>query len=475
MPAPATRWVLFASVVTLALGGCRREGDVYLGSQGSPGLSAPDLDSELQGLLDAVAVHAPTPPPADSAALVELGRALFFDPILSGNQNISCATCHHPLADTGDGLPVSIGEGGVGTSTVRTRGPGDAGHLIPRNAPHVFNLGVEGADVMFWDGRVSRHPQTGDLQTPEPALNGPSPAAAEIVAQLDSALAAQAMFPVTSREEMRGQPGTSAVADAATNLEIWQLLMERLVGTNNGTSGGLAGYRSLFQAAYPGVVDFDDFNFGHAAKAMAAFERALWTSLNTPFDRFLLGEVDAMSDAAKRGAILFYGTAQCATCHSGPLLSDFQHHALASPQVGPGKLEPSEDRGRALVTNDTLDNYKFRTPLLRNVALTGPWLHSGAYTTLEGVVRHHLDCVGSLSSYDPTQLPALFEPTYDGDANRNAARSLAVAPELAAPLTLTDAQVRDLLDFLQALTDPDMLILTRDLPDSVPSGLPLHD
>jgi cytochrome c peroxidase len=464
--------LLFASA---ALGACRREGDVYLGTPGGAGLGAPDLDGDLRGLLQAASMRAPTIPAPAAPALIELGRALFFDPILSGNQNISCATCHHPLADTGDGLPVSIGEGGVGTGTVRNRGPGDAGHLIPRNAPHIFNLGVEGADVMFWDGRVSRHPLTGDLQTPEPALNGPSPSAAEIVAQLDSALAAQAMFPVTSREEMRGQAGTNPIADAATNLEVWQLLMARLVGTNNGTSGGLDGYRTLFQAAYPAVVDFDDLNFGHAARAIAAFERELWTSLNTPFDRYLRGDVDALSAAAKRGAMLFYGTARCAQCHSGPLMSDLLHHAIASPQVGPGKVEPSEDRGRALVTNNTLDNYRFRTPLLRNVALTGPWLHSGAFTTLEGVVRHHMDCVGSLATYDPSQLPALFEPTVDTDGNRQAARSMAVAPELATPMTLSDAEVRDLLDFLHALTDPDMLILTRDLPDSVPSGLPLNE
>lgn len=469
------RTTLLAGAVAAALltTACRREGDVYLGYPG--GQQGPTLDAELNTLLQDQGMSAPTAPPADPAALVTLGQALFFDPVLSGNQNISCATCHHPLADTGDGLPVSIGEGGVGTATVRDRGVADAGHLIPRNAPPVFNLGLEGADVMFWDGRVSRDPVTGALTTPEPALNGLTPAAADIVALLDSALAAQAMFPVTSREEMRGQAGTSEIGDATTNLEIWSLLMARLVGTSNGTVGGFAGYRSMFQAAYPSVADFDDFNFGHAAKAIAAFERELWTSIDTPFDRYLRGDTEAMSGAAKRGAMLFYGDASCSQCHAGPLMSDFAHHAIASPQVGPGKLEASEDRGRALVTSDALDDYRFRTPLLRNVALTGPWLHSGAYVTLEGVVRHHLDCIGSLNGYDPSQLPPLFQPTVDSDGTRNAARAAAVDPSLATPIALTDAQVRDLVDFLHALTDPKMLILTRDLPDGVPSGLPIRD
>ena len=185
--------------------------------------------------------------------------------------------------------------------------------------------------------------------------------------------------------------------------------------------------------------------------------------------------MEAMSGAAKRGAMLFYGEAGCSQCHAGPLMSDFGHHAIASPQVGPGKVEPGDDRGRALVTGDSLDDYRFRTPLLRNVALTGPWLHSGAYVTLEGVVRHHLDCVGSLTSYDPSQLPPLFQPTVDTDTTRNAARASAVDPSLVTPIVLTDPQVGDLVDFLHALTDPKMLILTRDFPDGVPSGLPIRD
>ena len=436
----------------------------------------PTADAKLDGRVAkalGIAKMEPVPKPAaDDPALVALGEALFYDKILSGNQNISCATCHHPMAHTGDGLPVSLGEGGFGIGANRDQG---TGHLIPRNAPHVFNAGVEGVDSMFWDSRVVRDPDTGELTTPEAGLNGPTPTLADHAAQLDSALAAQAMFPVTSAEEMRGQPGTNPIADAANNEQVWALLMERLVGTSNGTVGGIQGYRDLFAAAYPLVGNFDDFTFGHAARAIAAFERTRWTALDSPFDRYLNGDKDALSSAAKRGAVVFCEQGTCAECHNGSLMTDFGHHALAVPQVGPGKVEPSEDRGLALLTGLVDDNYKFRTPSLRNVELTGPWMHDGAFTTLEAAVRHHLDPLAGLANYDPSQLSALFAATYDTDAGRNAARAAALTPILATPITLSDGDFRDLMAFLHALTDPASLNLLPEIPDSVPSGLPVRD
>ncbi|MEZ6188216.1 MAG: cytochrome-c peroxidase [Planctomycetota bacterium] len=229
--------------------------------------------------------------PPDAAALVTLGEALFFDKELSGNRNMSCATCHHPDVATGDGLPLSLGEGAVG------RGPARAvtanGQVIARNAPHVFNAGLPQVPSMFWDGRVRFNAATGVYQTPEPGLNGNTPTLSAIVAALDGPLAAQALFPVTSPEEMRGDPGSNELADAGTNAEVWSRIMARLVGTSNGTVGGILGYRNLFQAAFPAVSNFDDLNFGHAARAIAAYERASFTFLNTPLDRYLAGDLTA--------------------------------------------------------------------------------------------------------------------------------------------------------------------------------------
>lgn len=428
------------------------------------------LDQQLALLLADANAETVAPGPQEPTAMIELGKALFYDKILSGNQNISCATCHHPSAATGDALPVSIGEGGSGLAENRQQ---EAGHLIPRNAPHVFNIGASGFDVMFWDGRVRIDAGTGVLTTPEPGLNGPSPALATYVDQLTTALAAQAMFPVTSFEEMRGQPGSNAIADAATNQQVWELLMARLVGTSNGTVGGIAEYRTMFQAAYPTVVNFDEFTFAHAARALAAFERDQWTMLASPYDQYLAGDTSALSNQEKRGAALFFGQAQCANCHNGAHLTDLQFHSICAPQVGPGKIEVSEDRGLALQTSDINDNYKFRTPPLRNIALTAPYTHAGAFMTLEGVVRHHLDAATSLNTYDATQLPALFEPTYDNNPGRQAARINSADP-LMPVLSLSDAQVADLVAFLHALTDPASTLLEA-APDSVPSGLPVAD
>jgi len=435
-------------------------GTVGCGSDGG------GLDSEVRAALGQGGVESVGAPQAESPALVALGQALFFDKELSGNRNISCATCHHPVSGTGDGLPLPIGEGGEGLAENREQVDGE---LIPRNAPHVFNGNAPGVDSMFWDSRVSIDKVTGALQTPEPGLNGTNPTLPH-AAQLSSALAAQAMFPVTSPAEMRGQDGTNDIAIAGQNNGnegVWAALMVRL--------GAIQEYRDLFAAAFPTVGNFDDFNFGHAARAIAAFESQAWGALDTPFDNYLSGDDSALSDEEKRGALIFYGEAKCADCHTGSLLSDFDHHAVATPQVGPGKNAPFEDLGLALETGDAADNYKFRTPRLRNVALTGPWMHDGCFTDLETAVRHHLDCVGSLMGYDGSELPSLFQPTVDFDPTRNAARIAALPAELANPIDLTEQEVADLMAFMHALTDPNSINLIPDIPNSVPSGLPVID
>ena len=465
------RATTIAAGIALALAGCAGGGGGG-GSSGGVAATGDPTDAALASALSASGVHPVTPAAADGAALVDLGRALFFDKVLSGNRNISCATCHSGGAGTGDALPVSLGEGASGAAP--NRGPA-AGHMIARNAQPLFNAGLPGVDTMFWDGRVHRDPSTGVLSTPELLLDGSSPGRPKIVAELTSALAAQAMFPVTTPEEMRGKPGSNELADAVTNEDVWSRLMARLVGTGNGATGGIAAYRALFRAAYPSVASLDDLNFGHAARAIAAFERSAFTSLATPFDRYIASEVGALTAPQKRGALLFYGRASCVGCHAGPLLSDFQFHALAVPQVGPGKFEASEDRGRALITGLNADTYRFRTPPLRDVALTGPWMHDGAFASLEAAVRHHLDPAGGLARYDAHQLAAPFAASVDRDGTRNSARASALDLALPTPGPLSDADVRDLVDFLHALTDPGAASLATVAPMSAPSGLPVAD
>jgi len=438
-----------------------------------PPAPVPAPNAALEATLRRLAAQANAGPmldaPPQDPNLVVLGQALFFDRELSGNRNISCYTCHDVDTATGDGMSVSIGTGGHGNAPDRELADGV---LIARNAPPLFRLARKPA--MFWDSRVERR-QDGTLDTPEAALNGPSPAAAAIAEQLTTALAAQAMFPVTSREEMRGQAGENEIADAADNLDTWARLMRRLVGTDDDSEPGIGGYRTLFAQAYPNVPRVGELNFGHAARAIAAFEIDAFETRGSAYDAWLAGNAAALTEAQRRGGVLFFGRANCAQCHGGPALTDGRHHAIGVPQVGPGRGRPFEDTGRFAVTGDPQDLYRFRTPSLRNVALTGPWMHDGAYTRLENAVRHYIDPEESLAFYDATQLSPLLQPFVDVDPLRQAARARAISGIVRGGVNLRPGEVADLVAFLESLTDLEALDVTAAEPASVPSGLPIDD
>ena len=397
--------------------------------------------------------------PSASPEMISLGEALFWDKELSGTRDVACVTCHHPQAATGDDLSVSIGIGGQGFGGQRQLGEGR--DLIPRNAPEIFNRGVEGWRTMFWDGRVIGRYED-DFS---------SPAGDNLPQGMENVVAVQAMFPVTSRDEMRGDEGDFDVSGKLNELAllsdddlhgIWAALMERLLA--------IEGYRELFAAAYPDIPQ-EWLRFQHAANAIAAYEMAIFTQVDSPWDRFLAGDQEALSAGARRGASLFYGEAGCSECHNGSLLTDQEFHNLGVPQVGPGKGgEAPLDFGRGRVTGQDIDRYAFRTPPLRNVAITGPWMHNGAYTTLEAAVRHHLDPVSALENYDVSQLDPIMRDSVQsipGLLNN-------LDPLVAEPLELSDQEVADLLLFLQSLTSPSAAENACDLiPESVPSGLPL--
>ena len=408
----------------------------------------------------------------------ELGRLLFYDKLLSGNMNTSCATCHHAMAYTGDGLALPVGEGGMGLGVTRNTGVGpDAIHeRVPRNAPHVFNLGAVEFTRMFDDGRV-------EVDRTQPS-GFRTPAGAVFPGGLDNVLAAQAMFPVTSATEMAGQHPENPIATAAAAGDlagpngVWAQLALRLRANSE--------YVALFIDAFSDVHTASDITFVHAANAIAAFEAASYRADSSPFDRWLAGDNQALSWDQKKGMQLFYSKAGCAECHSGRFQTDQGFHAIAMPQIGPGKgnngpgaADGHDDFGRENVTLSTADRCKFRTPSLRNVVFTGPWGHDGAYDTLEGVIRHHLDPVAGLYTYDEGQ--ALLPSRPDLDAIDVAVMSdparvseIAVHCELA-PTQLSGEEVRLLLEFLGALTDTSSLDLRRDVPPSVPSELPIFD
>jgi cytochrome c peroxidase len=179
----------------------------------------------------------------------------------------------------------------------------------------------------------------------------------------------------------------------------------------------------------------------------------------------------------------------CASCHSGLYQSDQDFHAIAMPQIGtgrgsnsPGKTGGHEDFGREQVTGNPADTLKFRTPILRNVALTAPYGHSGAYDTLRGVVEHHLDAVNSLYAYNSNRQAILpTHPTLDAEnyiAMDDPERVDFIADhnELA-PMYYSAEDVDRILDFLNALTDTSSIDLRRnqDVVYGVPSGIALDD
>lgn len=420
----------------------------------------PSLDERLGEIVTAHGL-APLDAGAEQPeALLALGEALFFDRELSGNRDIACATCHHPSLASGDGLPVSIGTGGTGLGPDRVLGEGRP--LIPRNAPDVWNRGAEEWMTMFWDGRVAGSAAHGFT----------SPAREALPDGLPNVLAVQAMFPVTSDAEMRGFPGDVDVTGAPNELAvlapddftgIWAALMDRLLA--------IPEYVDLFEAAFPDVA-IEELGFEHAATAIGAFEAHLFAADATPWDAYLGGDLGALTDEAKRGAVLFFGDAGCAACHSGTLLTDQQHHNVASPQVGPGKgAESPDDMGRARETGSTADMYAFRTPPLRNVVVNGPWFHDGAYTTLEAAVRHMIEPEAALAEYDPSQLPESMRIVYD--APERIATVLDYLDARLTPRPLDDDESADLVAFLEALTDPRVDEIADRVPDQVPSGLPV--
>lgn len=446
------------------------------------------------------------------AAKVELGRMLFFDKILSGNRNISCATCHHPAFASADGIALPLGEGASGLGTERRTGDGLRGSVatrVPRNSPGLFNLGAAEFERLFHDGRVETDPNgyfEGGFVTP---------AKWKLPKGLDNPLAAQAMFPVASPAEMAGDKGENEIADAVSLNNAagaggaWELIARRL--------RAIPAYVGLFRDAYPDRVSgAEDITYVLAANAIAAFETTAFRADNSRFDRYLRGDARALDDEELQGMSLFYGKAGCGSCHSGKFQTDHRFHAIAMPQIGPGKADGRdasytnatgisamlEDFGRARETFREEDMFKFRTPSLRNVATTGPWGHAGAFSDLESVVRHHLDPVASLERYDPAtaalpELGRVVELTASGSSlsqswlsenrqqgfalrdtwvqNNEALRSRIAAANELEPVELSDCEVDRILAFLQTLSDTRAERLLALVPEAVPSGLPVED
>jgi cytochrome c peroxidase len=424
------------------------------------------------------AVAADLPPPITDddyrpvvAAEAKLGQLLFYDPILSGGRNIACSTCHHPRFGTSDGVSLGLGDGGIGLGPARTADPDNMPEQrIPRNAPALFNLGALEFKSMFADGRIEEDPtRPSGLRTPLDE---------SMVVGFHSVLAAQAMFPVLSPDEMAGHYAESDVSIAVREGMLtvpggaWDILSKRVAA--------IAKYRESFAAVYPEISAGRPIEFTDIANAMAAFIAFEWRADNAPFDAYLR-EGAPLPPEAEAGMALFYGPAGCATCHAGKFQTDHGFHAMADPQIGPGKAERfenhSRDTGRMRVTNQIEDAYAFRTPSLRNVTVTGPWGHAGAYRDLTAYLAHHIQPGRGMENYDLGQaLLPVFQGLKDDLAiikNPVDMAAIAMAAANAPTVDLTPEEIAQIIAFLESLRDQGAIEGRLGVPDAVPSGLPV--
>lgn len=265
----------------------------------------------------------------------ELGRLLFFDPVLSGDKDVACATCHHPTFGYAEFLEISIGVNGHGFGSKRAFKQPNKIPFTKRNSQTILNTAFNGINnlkkydpseaPMFWDLRAN-------------------------------SLEKQALEPIKSLEEMKGSHFSEG--------EILEEVVRRLKD--------IPEYQERFEAVFGTGTEIAP---EHIAKAIATFERTLITN-NSRFDRYMRGDKSAISQSELEGFEQFK-RAGCGTCHNGPMFSDFKVHVLG---VRNNRKLPYEDMGIE-------GTYAFRTPSLRNLRFTGPYMHNGTLPTLQRVLE----------------------------------------------------------------------------------------
>jgi len=327
---------------------------------------------------------------------IHLGRLLFFDPILSGNKDVACATCHHPSNGYAEFRDLSIGVNGKGFGSKRVFRQPNAIPFVKRNAHTILNTAFNGINTnnqysptdapMFWDVR-------------------------------SHSLEEQALEPIKAFEEMRGEQYTEA--------EILDVVINRLKA--------IPTYQTLFAAAFGGDAPI---NTTHVGQAIAAFERTLVTN-NSRFDQYMRGDESAISLSEKEGYALFKEVG-CANCHNGPMFSDYKVHVIGVPEND--KL-PEADSGFEA-------GFGFRTPTLRNLRFTAPYMHNGSLPNLKRVLEFYQDIAMGKERNEAIP-PTHFDP-------------------LIKDLKLSVKDMAPIISFFNTLNDSNF---DQTEPDSVPSGL----
>jgi cytochrome c peroxidase len=453
------------------------------------------LDAELLSIIDDLGLDQTIETshlPDISEPLPQLGMKLFFSKSLGGDFDAACVSCHHPSLGGADQLSLPIGVHAVSEDLIGL-GRENTNNLpvVPRNAPTIFNAGLWDTSL-FWDSRVEsigKEPATNGavsgIRTPDSDFNVADTNAGSNLAS------AQARFPVTSPEEMQGDTFESGSDDET----VREHLAARIGGYGVGADElDLNNWLIEFQGAFGVTADAESLvTFDKIAEAIGEYERSM-ILIESPWQRYLAGDLEAISDDQKSGAVLFFtgvnqGGAGCAACHNGPLFSDGQHHTVAFPQAGPGKGDTDDDDfARERETGNPADRYNFRTPSLLNITETAPYGHAGTYLSLNDVVRHYINPVRAVDNFfDRGGLCSL--PQYQTISNctslypNNEANSQKALTKLQQERTngvsrlqtpqLDNEQVDQLVAFLGALTDP--CALDRDcigkwIPDTSSNG-----
>jgi cytochrome c peroxidase len=428
-----------------------------------------DIDKKLGEIIKQLKLTGvPTsnkPIPDINSPKAQLGMQLFYTKTLGGDHTTACATCHHPMLGGGDNLSLSIGTNALNPGILgphRKLKSGEPG--VPRNAPTTFNVAFY-KKVLFHDARIERL-DNDNIHTPDVNYPQADPLAGETLVQ------AQARFPITSADEMRG-----SYMKQSYNQTMRRALANRL------KQNWLEKFREGFSDPEGSAEDLiTEQNF---SEAIAEFERSQ-VFINNPWKHYIEGDKNALSGFAKKGALLFFtpqdqGGAGCASCHSGDFFTNEKAYNTGMPQIGAGKdsgTTKTNDTGSNLVTGKKEDKFRFRTPSLLNVEVTGPWGHDGAYTSLEGITRHMLAPKTSALNYNPMQLKQ--NGINIADLEKNTREALDAGLDLTAKANLKENDITYLVSFLKALTDPcvkDRACMSKWIPkadEDDPDGMMLH-
>ena len=357
--------------------------------------------------------------PQDSE-LAAIGRDLFESPLLSLNSDTSCQTCHIDRFGSADGLPNAVGTGGKGEGPERLKAGG--GDIVPRNTLPFWGRGTKGFDTFFWDGKVRA---TEEGVTSQFGNAVPS----------DDPLVVAVHLPFVEIRELVVRDArvstTYEMEEAEAAARIYDILADRVRKDK--------GFGPRLSAAIGKPIS--TLEFRDIASAVAAFIRDKFAVRKTRFHAFVF-EGGKLSGDEVAGGLIFYGKGRCSSCHSGPLMSDLEFHAMPFEQLGFGKNGFGVDYGRYNVTKDAADLYLFRTPPLINVEKTAPYTHSGALADLPSVIRAHTD---PLAAYNgATRTPV--------QRREDLARLLAWQGASQLPEPLSESEVSSLVAFLNSLS-----------------------